>query len=59
MSEKAPERCFKCEHCEKDSHLEYFPYYVCTEAHREISFNAENGYDRMNWCPLADDKSKE
>ena len=51
-----PNRCFECPYCGIDRKLEYYPFYVCKKNGKEIHFCAENGWDKMKWCPMKEDE---
>ena len=52
MGNSVPDRCWGCEYIEMDRHLEYYNYPYCTKNGKEIHFCADEGWDRMKWCPL-------
>ena len=52
-------RCVECPYYDMDRHLEYYNYPVCTKCHSEISFNSDNGWDKMKWCPLDKEEEKD
>lgn len=51
-----PKRCYECEHFCIDRSLQYYNIFKCRKSGNEIRFGSENGWDRMKWCPIAEDK---
>ena len=50
-------RCTQCS-CIRISHrLEYYPIFYCKLNGQEINFDSENGWDRMSWCPMKEEKN--
>jgi len=53
-----PERCCGCEHCEMREPTTYMPYRICNLTGGMVYFSAQNGWERMNWCPLAESEKE-
>ena len=46
-------KCDSCEYCRVNRSLEYYVVRTCAKANnREIRYNKDNGWVRMNWCPV-------
>lgn len=55
-NEKKPERCFSCKNCHYNHDLQYYPYCECLKNGKEIHFSDKNGWEKMVWCPLDEEK---
>lgn len=54
-----PARCMECSFIGYSRKLEYYPVYYCKLNGEEVRFNSENGYERMEWCPLDKEEKKD
>lgn len=55
MSNCKETRCMECPFIWLSNKLEYYPVYYCKANGQEVHFCGQNGWDRMNWCPLKKD----
>lgn len=54
-----PTRCVECSCMICSSRLQYYPVLYCKINGREINFNAREGWDKMKWCPLEQEETKD
>ena len=45
-------KCCQCEFCQIEGDGGYYPHLRCMKNMQEISFNNENGWEVMKWCPI-------
>ena len=53
------ERCTECPFFEMNRQLGYYNFPFCGKNLYEITFNAENGWDKMKWCPMDKEAEEE
>lgn len=57
MNETNDTRCMNCPYIGYNTRLQYYPNYYCKINGREVHFCEKEGWDRMEWCPLKEEKN--
>ena len=58
MTENKPKKCVQCPYYGIDRKLSYDHFPICMINGKEITFNSENGWDKMKWCPMEGNHDK-